>query len=140
MQLTGLELCKDPSESIFRIRIYEFDSTCQCPSRDLSDTVIEVRSKEKSVRIDLGKYDIIIPGRSFFVAIEWLFIPFNEARVKTKVNGRKTNFTYYRPALRFVHDRIVKYGDVWALDFNGEWFENTGSDKGRNFQITAKLR
>jgi hypothetical protein len=139
MQLTELELCKDQLESIFRIRIYDLDSTCQCPSTDLANKVIEVRSKESHVRINLENYKIFIPGKSFFVAIEWLFIPFNAEHYSRKIDGRKTDWTYYKPEIRYVRNRNEKPLHVWELGFNGRWFTaSTFQDK--NFQITAELR
>jgi hypothetical protein len=140
MRLSELELCKDAADCIFRIRIYEVDSSCQCPSRDLADTVIEIRSKESHLWIDLEKYHIIIPGKSFFVAIEWLFIPFNEQVQTVKENGKKVDHTLYKPAIRFVYDRNIKAGNAWELNFNGRWSEVPLSDRNSNFQITAKLR
>lgn len=139
MQLTELALCKDPSESIFRFRIYGLDSTCQCPSKDLVDTVIEIKSKDSHLLINLENYTIIIPQKTFFVAIEWLFIPFNEQIEKVKRNGRKTEWTYYKPSIRYVYDRSKKPASLWQRKFNGKWSEMIFSSD-YNFQITAKLR
>jgi hypothetical protein len=139
MQLTGLELCKESSASIFRFRIYDVDSSCQCPMKDLSDTVIEVRSSESHVKIDLENYDIIIPGKSFFVAIEWLFIPFNEEHAKTKLKDKKTDLTYYKPSIRFVDANSAVRGKIWELMFNGKWYM-APYFQDHNFQITANLK
>ncbi|MBY0349173.1 MAG: carboxypeptidase-like regulatory domain-containing protein [Hydrotalea flava] len=140
MQLTELEICKDPSESIFRIRIYDVGSTYQFPTADLVDTIIDVKSSESHVRIDLENYNIVIPKKSFFIAIEWLFIPFNEQREKVKRNKRKTEWTYYKPALRYVDNRNAKLGIIWTLRFDGKWYKKPPSSQDFNFQITAKLR
>jgi hypothetical protein len=140
MRLSELELCKDPSDCIFRIRIYDIDSSCQCPSKDLSDTIIEIRSKESHVRIDLEKYNVIIPGKSFFVAIEWLFIPFNEDIQTVKENRRKVDRTFYKPAMRYVRNGNIDKANVWELNFNGVWSEVQRYEWNYNYQITAKLR
>lgn len=139
MQLTELELCKDPSESLFRIRVYDVDLIYGYPAKDLVDTVIEVRSRESHVRIDLESYHIVIPGKTFFVAVEWLFIPFNEQIEKVKRNGKKIDWMYYKPVMRFVSNRNLKHGAVWILRFDGKW-HNSPSDQNHNFQITTKLR
>jgi hypothetical protein len=140
MQLTAIELCKDPSASVFRIRIYDVASDYQYPSKDLIDTVIEVRSEEGHVRIDLEEFDIVIPGKGFFVAIEWLFIPFNEQREKIKLNGRITYSSYYKPAIRYINNQDKEKENTWRLGFNGRWSEMSYSSKRYNFQITVKLR
>lgn len=136
MQLTEIELCKDPAESIFRIRVYDINSECQCPSNDLADTIIEVRSQESHVKVDLESFNIFIPGPEFFVSIEWLFIPFNEEQ--EKLNRGKATFIYYRPAIKYVQDRNLRQGYLWKLGFNGRWSQ-TNLDH-YNFQITTKLR
>jgi hypothetical protein len=120
MQLTDLELCKDQGESIFRIRIYDIDSASQAPSKDLVDTVIEITSSEKHVQVNLEQYHIIIPSKNFFVAIEWLFVPFNEEFREENRNGRKTGHVYYRPFIRWVTNRKAKEGNVWLLHFDGK--------------------
>ena len=140
MQLTDLELCKDQSASIFRLRMYDVDSVNQGPSRDLADTVIEIRSREKHIRVDLEKYNIIIPGKGFFVAVEWLFIPFNEEQEKFKVRGRKSVHILYKPFIRYVTNRNTPKGNVWLQHFNGKWAEIYASCQNQNFQITIKLR
>jgi hypothetical protein len=139
MQLTELQLCKDPSESIFRVRIYDIDSTCQCPSKDIVDSLIEIKSTDNHVQVNLVDYNIFIPQKTFFVSIEWLFIPYNEQLEKVKRHGRKMNWIYYKPALRFVYDRNRKPASLWQRKFNGKWDEMIFS-KDYNFQITTKLR
>ncbi|HEU4470671.1 MAG TPA: carboxypeptidase-like regulatory domain-containing protein, partial [Flavisolibacter sp.] len=89
MQLLQLELCKDRSESIFRFRIYDVDSVSKGPGKDLADTIIEVSSGETHAEINLEQHHIIIPGKSFFVAVEWIFIPYNEEYQTIKSNGVK---------------------------------------------------
>ncbi|MCC6182004.1 MAG: carboxypeptidase-like regulatory domain-containing protein [Bacteroidia bacterium] len=140
MQLTALELCKDDSESKFRIRIYDIDSTYKYPSNDLVDSVIEVTSKEGHVRINLEDYNIIIPGKSFFIAIEWLYIPFNIQLKKEKINGRRIVQAWYKPQIKLIErEQNAINEDIWELSFMGRW-ANRWVSKGVNFQITAELR
>jgi len=139
MQLLELELCKDPAESIFRLRIYDIDSTTKGPGKDLADTVIEVKSKESYVRIDMEKSYIIIPGKSYFVAIEWLFIPYNIEEQKVKRNGKKTIRIFYKPFIRWRNNDNTIPGFVWQLEFNGKWASRKYSQN-YNFQISTTLR
>lgn len=139
MQLIGLDLCKDPLESIFRIRIYDMDSITQGPFHDLVDTIIEVRSKGSKVHINLENHHIIIPGKSFFVAIEWIFISSNEELQKMKKKGKTTYSTYYKPFIKFVYNKEQEAINLWRLEFNGKWTEAIFL-KDYNFQITTTLR
>jgi hypothetical protein len=65
----------------FRIRVYDADEITGGPGVDISHRVIEVEetANRQVISIDLSKYDIVIPKKTFFVAIEWLFIGFNES-------------------------------------------------------------
>ena len=138
MRLSELAICKDATASIFRIRIYDVDSTCNCPSRDLVDSVIEVRSTDSRVNLNLEKFDVVIPGKSFFVAIEWVFIQSNEERQKIKRGNKKVEQVFYRPALRFV--KRNQPNRIWLLNFNGRWTEISSYEKDYNFQISPKMR
>ncbi len=64
----------------FRIRVYDVDETTGAPGNDLGRQVIEVEETvlKQVVSIDLTKYNIVIPKKAFFIAIEWLYIGFNE--------------------------------------------------------------
>lgn len=138
LQLTGITLCKDRSASVFRIRVYDYDSITKAPSSDITDSLIEIRSADSKVRIDLNNYNIIIPGKSFFVAVEWIFIPGNEDVDKVKLNGKKTDFIWIRPAVRFRKNRIKEDSKIWMLHWRGKW-EARNSDQEHNFQISVDL-
>ena len=140
LQLTQLELCKDRSESLFRLRVYDVDSASGTPSKDLVDSVIEVRSNEKYIQVNVESHGILIPGKKFFVAIEWLFIPSNEIIEEWKIQGKKAPHTTFKPIIRWVKDKNVKKGNVWRLHFNGGWSEMNSSWQDNNFQITATLK
>ncbi len=63
----------------FRLHIYGADNTTGGPKTSLHDgDIIVENNSDKYIVIDLSKKYIRIPGNKFFVAIEWLAIPFNE--------------------------------------------------------------
>lgn len=139
MQITKLEFCKDASESIFRIRIYDLDSTFNCPGNDLLDSVIEVRSKESRITLNLEPYKIFLPSKTFFVAIEWLFIPFNAQTVEEKRDGRRIKWTYYLPSIRYTTQTPITETNQWRLSFNGQWQQVRAFPKDK-LQISVTLR
>ncbi len=111
--LTEVNICKSnsiflPHLAIFRLRVYDIDSVTKGPSNDLCDQVIEVRTKSRVVNIDLEKYQIHIPKRDFFIAIEWLKIKENES-------GTKDHQTY-NPCVGITFNKDKSYNaEVWGL-------------------------
>jgi hypothetical protein len=124
--LTEISICKRDDNSLFRIRVYDMDSVSGKPFTDLVDTVIEIKSTRKHVHIDLEKYNIIIPGKDFFVAIEWIKIPYNESKMKIKNNGKRTTHTQYSPSIFFKERKVSTSAfqnslEIWQLTYRGEW-------------------
>ena len=105
-----------PQKAIFRIRVYAVDSITKAPSYDLTDEVIEVKSSSKIVELNLEKYKIYLPNNEFFIAIEWLRIPYNAT--ETKIN-RKT-VTHYSPSIGWSKNQATKM-DIWQLGLNNVW-------------------
>lgn len=143
MKLKEVSLCKVKGKSLFRIHIYDIDSISGKPSVELTPTSILVNSSDRSVKIDLDKYDIVVPKKSFFIAIEWLYLPSNEAKVKTKFNDKKVNIKSYYPWISYrqtnskEEEKTIKR--LWFLNFNGTWSEMFPMYKKLNFLISAKL-
>ena len=100
-KINALEICKTSGYDRFRIRIYRVDSSGRLkPGDELIDEVIEVRSRRARVKIDLARYNIVLPGRDFFVAFEWLFIPENAHKIKDRsMDGRQIRSFEYGPYL-----------------------------------------
>jgi len=124
--LSEINICKEADNSLFRIRVYDMDPISGKPSFDLADTIIEVKSGKRHVKINLEKYNIVIPGKDFFVGIEWLYIPFNENNVKGKKDGQKINYSRYNPFIFFRNrgcnkDNLEKSLEAWQLDFRRKW-------------------
>ncbi len=131
--LSKIYVCKSGSNARFRIRIYKEDSITGRPSYDLADTIIEVFSNRRHVEVDVEKMKIYLPEGGFFIAIEWLFIPYNEIKIH-KQNRHKQ----YSP---FVSIKLKKsfdlYPPVLQLNRQGQWRTN---DYTSRILISAKLK
>jgi hypothetical protein len=79
---------------------------------------------------------IRIPGKDFFVAIEWLKIPYNEDRNKRKVNGKIVEHITYRPDIG-INNTSSADREVWGLNFNNTWFRMPNL-KGISISATIK--
>jgi hypothetical protein len=123
--LKEISLCKESGNSKFRIRILGFDTISLKPSTDLINTIIEINSTKRHINVDLRPYKIHIFQRQFFIAIEWLYIPFNEKKVKTKFYGEKITRSEFAPYLLIKQNRnineIDKSNKLWHLDHRGKW-------------------
>jgi len=88
-------------KSKFRLRLYSVGLD-GLPNRDLisKNIIVELKRKQKSVEIDLTVYSLIFPREGFFVAFEWLYIPYNTEKVtyvfenKKNKKGLKYNPTF----------------------------------------------
>lgn len=124
--LTEIKICRmaiallDPEKTIFRIRIYDIDTITKSPSTDLCDQIIEVKTRSKTISINLEEYKIHIPSKDFFVAVEWLKIPFNESKSKMKVNGKEVEHITYRPSIGWT-DNVNSKMEAWMLDYKNVW-------------------
>jgi hypothetical protein len=110
-----------PDKTIFRIRVYEMDTITKAPTTDLTDQIIEVKTRSKYIQLNLEKFNIYIPNKDFFVAIEWLKIPYNEERTKSKMsNGKTIELLTYRPSIGWT-DNINPTMEAWMLDYKNLW-------------------
>jgi hypothetical protein len=75
-----------------------------------------VKSKGKIVELNLEQYKIYIPNKDFFIAIEWLRIPYNANEMK--LNGRTE--IRYAPSIGF-YQKSAPYMDLWQLGLNNVW-------------------
>lgn len=116
-------------KGLFRLRIYDCDTATMAPSEDLCNQVIEVNSDKRVVTIDLEKYHIHV-STNFFVAVEWLVVPYNEHRFKStnEQSHVKSEYVEYRPYLAAINftNRASIYlpgtsNPVWLLNYNDKW-------------------
>lgn len=124
--LTEIKICRmsfnsfDPEKTIFRIRIYDMDTITKVPSSNLCDEVIEVKTKSKFINLNLEKYTINIPTKDFFVAIEWLKIPYNEKKSRSKLKGKEIEYIHFTPSIGWT-DTINEKMEAWMLDYRNVW-------------------
>jgi hypothetical protein len=124
--LTEIKICRmstavvAPEKTIFRIRIYDIDTLKKSPSSDLCDQIIEIKTRSKTVSVNLKKYKIHIPKKDFFVAVEWLKIPYNESKSKLKVNGKEIEHITYSPSIGWT-DNVNSKMEAWMLDYKNIW-------------------
>lgn len=105
-----------PQKAIFRIRVYDVDPISKQPANDLTDQIIEVKSTGKVVKLNLERYKIYLPNKDFFVAIEWLRIPYNAT--ESKINGKTV--IRYAPSIGF-NKNSAPFMEVWQLGLNNVW-------------------
>ncbi|HLD53314.1 MAG TPA: carboxypeptidase-like regulatory domain-containing protein [Sediminibacterium sp.] len=143
--LTEVKICRmssfiiDPEKTIFRIRIYDIDSLTKLPSSDLCDQIIEVKTRSKTVTVNLEKYKIRIPNKDFFVAVEWLKIPYNESKSTIKINGKETEHTTYRPSIGWT-DKPNPQIEAWMLDYKNIWRRMFKSTLRTSVSISATVK
>lgn len=124
--LTNIKICRrsigilDPDKTIFRIRIYDIDTVKRSPSKDLCDQIIEIKTRSKFINLNLDQYKILIPSKEFFVAIEWLKIPYNANKGTTKVNGNDVEHITYSPSIGWTENKNAEM-TAWMLDYNNIW-------------------
>lgn len=126
--LTSIKICRfnlgvlDKEPTRFRIRIYSVDENTGAPDKDLCNEIIEVKTGSKNVTVDLTEYYIRIFQKEFFVAIEWLKIPYNKDRSEVVINGKKKEHITYRPSIGWT-DHPNDNAGTWFLDYKGSWQE-----------------
>jgi hypothetical protein len=66
----------------FRLRLFSFGND-SLPDKDLlkESIIVTLKKKQKTVDVDISDHDIVFPREGFYIAIEWLYIPYNEENV-----------------------------------------------------------
>ncbi|PJE46209.1 MAG: hypothetical protein CUR34_09475 [Sediminibacterium sp.] len=82
--------------------------------------IIEVKTRSKKVIVNLEKYKIRIPKKDFFVAVEWLKIPYNESKSTIKINRKETEHITYRPSIGWTENPNLQM-EAWMLDYKNNW-------------------
>jgi len=143
--LTEVKICRmssfltSPEKTIFRIRIYDIDTLTKSPASDLCDQIIEVKTRSKTVTVNLEKYKIHIPNKDFFVAVEWLKIPYNESKSTIKINGKETEHITYRPSIGWT-DNPNPQMEAWMLDYKNIWRRMFKSTIRTSVSISATVK
>lgn len=77
----------------FKLRIFEVDKE-GAPGLDLlnEDIIVKVKKGKRENKIDLTKYDLVIPKNGIFIAFEWMIIERNKYKYEYKEsNSNKIN-------------------------------------------------
>ena len=75
---------------------------------------------EKKLRWNLEHYKIFIPGKAFFVAIEWITLPY----IISHERGKNTAFQNYSPAISFSNDtsKYLRESVFGNYNNSGKWY------------------
>jgi hypothetical protein len=136
----------------FRLRFYEADSLMGKPGRELTGNMIEVTDAfEKTIKINLARYNIVVPGNAFFVAVEWIRTKANGVLLKVPLNrkisdekyiglsDRWENLLKYMPSVA-MSPRLSTKQNTWKLNLNHQWQPYTYfAPEFTDLAITVKL-
>jgi len=118
----------EPANATFLLHIYDVDSLTGAPGNSLMKEPLEVKNRaDQIVKIDLRKYKIRIPGKTFFVSIEWITNSRNQRFMNLSGNielvpgkrFRKTAFIY-QPFIGMVKNNKT-VSDAWVMTPERQW-------------------
>ncbi len=74
----------------FRLRIFSIGKD-SLPDKDLlrENVIVSLKKKQKNMDVDISDHGIIFPREGFYVAFEWLYIPYNAEKVTFQYKNRK---------------------------------------------------
>ena len=115
--IVGMEVTK------FGIRIYDADTIKGGPGREISDRLIQINNKDNRIlTINLENHNILITGKSFFVAIEWMRDFTNQGfdMVFQKKTMSYIKLVNFRPAIGISPIKGDKL-NIWGLNMKRQW-------------------
>jgi len=117
----------EPASTSFYLKIYDVDSLTGGPGKSLINDAFMVRNGTNSiVKIDLKKQKIVIPGKAFFVGIEWIFDKHNQRLMNIKpdqfIKDKRFEVAdlIYQPFLGMVKNNKA-YSDAWVMTPEHTW-------------------
>jgi hypothetical protein len=140
--LNEITICATRSSCSYRIHIFDYNDTLNCPGKELTDTSIIVQAKKSKFKINLRHYNIRIPNSRFFVSIEWLKLASNEIQFKGEKDNGVSKKVMYNPAISYEYldnDSEIKKDRIWILNFNGKWRNEIEFLKDKKFLISVEL-
>ncbi|MEJ7559949.1 MAG: hypothetical protein WKF66_16675 [Pedobacter sp.] len=107
----------------FRLRFYAADSLQPGPGREICTEIVEVSDRDnQQISVDVEKYHIMVPGKSFFIAVEWIKDFVNQGF--SNVFDRKTysvkQSVNFRPAIGIL-DKRGNQLNIWSLNLKRQW-------------------
>jgi len=110
--------------SKFRLRLFSVDEN-GLPGKDLvsESIIVETKKRQKEVEIDISNHNLTFPKEGFYIAFEWLHIPFNEYEMTSSVKGKKGKHRVkkYAPTFSATNEEKGKYKIV--IFNSGLWFD-----------------
>ncbi|MAB49538.1 MAG: hypothetical protein CMC05_13005 [Flavobacteriaceae bacterium] len=107
----------------FRLRLFTIGKD-SLPDKDIlkENVIVELKKKQKEAVVDISDYDILFPREGFYVAFEWLYIPYNAEEVTfyfTDKKKKKEKRIKYQPTFSATCEDEGKY--MVASYISGEW-------------------
>lgn len=114
----------------FRVRFFSVDSLKKKPKDDIiqNQIIVNVKKRDKRVKVDLVKYDIEFPKEGFFIGFEFLYIPENFYEVEVMIDKdtkTKKIETFISPSLR---GKVEKNKIEWVF-YQGKWEQSNFNHK-----------
>jgi len=72
--------------------------------------------------MDLERYKIRIPNQDFFIAVEWLKIPYNEKKMKSLPGSKDPYLITYTPSIGWQSADEQK-NEMWELNYRDAWVQ-----------------
>lgn len=117
----------EPANTTFLLNIYEVDSLTGAPGASLTREPLKLKNEANSIiKIDLTKFNVIIPGKTFFVGIEWLHDQRNQRFMSTHSDefelrkSSETDDLIYQPLLGMVKNKKTT-SDAWVMTPEHKW-------------------
>ncbi|NNU34626.1 hypothetical protein HK413_12075 [Mucilaginibacter sp. S1162] len=130
VKLTGAKIIRlvfnayyEEQHTKYRLRIYDVDNRTGGPGKDLASEVIEISSSDgQQNNANLKKYNIIIPNKTFFIAIEWMRDYHNASftEIYEPKQYKSVKIESYKPTIGLSPIQ-GKELNIWAMNFKGEW-------------------
>jgi hypothetical protein len=125
----------EPASTTFLLNIYDVDSITGAPGRSLVKEPLTIKNGSSSmIKIDLSKYKIIIPGKIFFVGIEWIFNDRNQRFMNNGYNAPTSKYVdgkhydiaelIYQPFIGMVKNQKTT-SDAWMMTPDHRWINYT---------------
>lgn len=148
------DLTKSNVKTKFKLHIMDVSPKTGAPGKVLFTKDVLLSDKSLMITIDLSKDQILLTDPRFFVAVEWLHIPFNELvklEYSPKVNKVRKNGdqvledvsnyrVIYQPAL--VEYQGWKPAQSWIMLGNGSWQMNppSATSKGSDIALSVTIK
>ena len=126
--------------SKFRIRLFSIKEN-GFPGKDLisESIIVETEKRQKEVNIDLSNYNISFPEEGFYIAFEWLHIPFNwyEETITFENKKGKQIQERYAPTFSAIYSEIETFKVVHFS--SGKWWNYPISSLKKNKEIVPAI-